>query len=114
MVRVLGRLPAGAVGRGRKEGLHPRQAEEGQEEPRQARERGDPLHLPRPGPLRGGAAALDDQPHRGRRQRAVEGDGQGASRAVGHPEGQGRLLVVLHAHRMPAARGEDPRGDADR
>ena len=114
VVRVLGGLPRGRLLRRREAPVHAREAQEGEVVALPAGERGHALHLPGPDPGRGWAAAQDEQPDRGRRQRAAAGHAQEPPRAVAHAQGQGGVLVVLPAHGVAEARARRPRVHADR
>ena len=114
VVRVLGRLPRGEERRRREARLHAREAQEGEVVALEARQPGDPIHLPRSRARAGGAAALDEQPDRGRGERAAQGPPQEPQGPLADAEGEGRLLVVLPAHGEPPARAGDSQVDAHR
>ena len=101
VVRVLGRLPRGRLVRRRETCVHSREAQESPRVALAARLVGDPLHLPGPGPDRGGPAPAHQQRDRGRGQRAAPGHAQEPPRHVAHAAREGCLLVVPPAHRGP-------------
>ncbi len=107
-------FPRGRLLRRREAPVHAPEAQEGEVVALSAGERGHALHLPGPDPGRGWAAAQDEQPDRGRRQRAAAGHAQEPPRAVAHAQGQGGVLVVLPAHGVAEARARRPRVHADR
>ena len=112
MVRLLGRLPRGEERGRRPHGVHPREAQEGAARPELAAVKRAALRVPRPGPGARGPPPEDQQQDRGRGELAAEGGPQEPQGAEPGAEGKGGLLVVLHAHRVPAPCRRDSEVDA--
>lgn len=116
MVRLLGRPPRGEERGRRPHGVHPRETQEGAARPELAAVKRAALRVPRPGPGARGPPPEDQQQDRGRGELAAEGGPQEPQGAEPGAEGKGGLLVVLHAHRVPAPCRRDSRSmptDAD-
>ena len=91
LVGALGRAPRrDDPGRGRQGGSGPREAREGEALSGPPRQRRRPLHLPGPRSHPGRAAPVDQQPHRGRGERAAAGDAQGPQGGSPSSEGSRR------------------------
>lgn len=70
------------------------------------------LHLRGSRPHREARRAPRHQQRRGEPERPAQGHAEGAQGPLSRAPHQGRLLVVLHAHGVPAAGGGDPQGHA--
>lgn len=114
VVRVLVRLPRAEKPGRRPHGLHPPQAARGEVGARPARQRGDAVHVPRPGAVRRGADARHQQQDRRGRELPAPRGPEEPPRPHEAQARQGRVLVVLPACRMPEDDGGHAARDAHR